>query len=139
MAEIRTFSSISEFIKSLEEEIAKLRSDLGTHLRDMDELRTKADRIRKLEETLKKLGAGKEKLMETRELDVGGLPVIINPTPLHDVKALEEVVKSLQERLTALENIRRSIEPLQALEEIEARIEVFYSGGVPTKMFIKIE
>ena len=139
MTEIRTFNSVSEFIKALDDEIARLRSNLGTYLRDMDDARVKAERLKKLEETLRKLGAGKEKLVETRELDLGGLSVVINPTPVHDLKALEDVVKSIQDRLTALENIRRNIEPLQALEDLEAKIEAYYKEGVPIKLFIKIE
>jgi len=139
LAELKVFNTVSEFIKAIDDQIAKLRSDLGSYLRDLDNIRAKAERLLKLEETLKKVGVRKEKIIETKELSLGGISIVINPTPLHDLKILEDIVKGVQDKLMVLENIRKNIEPLRALEDVEAKVEAYFKDGVPTKLLIRIE
>ena len=137
--EIKTYNSVKDFIKSIDDEIARLRTALGKYLRDMDDIRSKAERLKRLEETLKKIGGEKPSIIETRELKLGPLSVVINPTPLQELSALEDIVKDVQDRLTILENIRKSLEPLEALEDVEAKVEVYLKDNMPKKVFIRLE
>lgn len=137
--EVKTFNNVKEFVKSIDDEIARLRTALGKYLRDMDDVRSKAERLKRLEETLRKVSSEKTSIAKTRELKLGPLSVVINPTPIQELEALEVIVKDIQDKLTSLENIRKSLTPLEPLEDVEAKVEVYTVNGIPKTVFIRLE
>lgn len=137
--EIREFANINELIKPIDEEISKVRSMLGDYLRKLDESKVKSDKIKKTRAAIAKIaGAEVDVTPTSKELDIMGLKIIINPTPEDESLAFEETVKDLQERLTALQRVRKSLEPLTTMD-IEVGIFALMKDNIPIKIFIRIK
>ncbi len=137
--EFREFANISEMIKPIDEEISKVRSMLGDYLRKLDESKLKSDKIKKARTAIAKIaGTEIDIAPSSKELDIMGLKIIINPTPEDEALALEEIVKDLQERLTTLQRVRKSLEPLTTMD-VEVGIVALMKDNIPVKIFVKLK
>lgn len=136
--ELRSYDSLEEFVKSVDNELGKLKALLGDYLRRMEMVKGKAESLIRLGELLGKM-AGRETLgLESQEIELGGLKVSINPTPKQELDVLVEVVKDLQDRISSLERIRKSLNVFEELGGVSLGVEVLYRDGVPVRMFLKL-
>ncbi|MEM4832003.1 MAG: hypothetical protein QW740_06220, partial [Sulfolobales archaeon] len=97
-------------------------------LKRLEELRIKAEQERKIKELLGKLGVKSE--VVTNTVSLRGLTLIFNPTAEQEQTALEVAIENLNNKLTALQTLRRELEVLGGVELI-AKIRVVYVDGVP--------
>ncbi len=141
VSELVKFNSITDFIEYIDKEISDLRSKLGELLRRLEGTKAKAMLINKFESLVSELaksagqpaaGAG------SWEINLGMTKVIVNPTPKQELDALVAVVKSYQERVVLLERLKKSLEPLTRLSEVEVTLEVVFENTIPTKIFIRM-
>jgi hypothetical protein len=103
VVEIKEYSSAQEIADTLDKEIADTKSTLGEYLRRLDEIRSLAEKSKKLHEVVLKL-AGKKTSTETQgEIALGTLNVVLDANPFHELTAIESVVRSHQERLLVLQ------------------------------------
>jgi len=130
------FKNIDELFKYIDDEINRVRSLLSEYFRRLDELRIKVERIKKLEKSISSIAGGAIKSSEGKEIDLMGIKVVIDPSYEQEVNFIEEAAKSLQDRLTVLQKIRKAIEPLSTIED--ADIEVLIMNGVPVRIHIRI-
>lgn len=134
--ELRTFQTPEELKKFLDDEIGRLRTLLGDHLRRLEEARIKAEKLRKAHDALAKFAGSKQiPNFEGREVDMTGLRVMINPTPRQEMDLLEEVVKTLQDKLNTVQRVRKAFDPL-AVEEGIVTITVAIADNVPHKLML---
>ncbi len=136
LVDIVKYSSVSDFFKDLDTKIVELRSQLGELLRRLENAKAKAEVLIKLESLLAE-AAGGAKLGGT-EISLGTAKAIINPTPKQEFDLLVDVVRSIQNRIVALERIRKDVEPLSRLGDLDLTLEVVYENGLPTKILVKM-
>jgi hypothetical protein len=107
--ELKEYDSASDIAKNIEDQVSTAKSMLGEYLRRLDEIRTLAERSKKIRDVVFKL-AGKKANQETLgEISVGGLSVVLDANPFHELTAIEEVVRSQQERLLVLQKAREAL------------------------------
>jgi len=84
--------------------------------------------------------AGKKAVQETLgEINVGNLSVVLDANPFHELTAIEEVVRSQQERLLALQKAREALKWMDQLGDTEGlKYIVIENDGVPEKILFKI-
>src|SRR3972149_11762466 len=97
--ELKEYESATAIAKTLDSEIVRTKSMLGEYLRRLDEIRTLAERSKKIRDVVFKLAGKKANQESLGEMTVGGLSVILDANPFHELTAIEEVVRSQQERL----------------------------------------
>ncbi|RLG80142.1 MAG: hypothetical protein DRO09_03485 [Thermoprotei archaeon] len=133
---LREFSSLKEFIKSIDDEINELRKGLGELLRKLEEVRIRAEQERKIRELLSKLGRELPSALPN-VIDFKNTRLILNPTPEQEVSSLEQAVESINNRVTYLQAIRKDLEVLGA-SDIEVKVVVIYVEGLPRIILLKM-
>jgi len=139
VVEIKEYESATEIAKGMDAEISRTKSVLGEYLRRLDEIRTLAERSKKIREVVFKL-AGKKAAQNTLgEITVGDLSVILDANPFHELTAIEEVVRSQQDRLLVLQKAREALNWVDQIGETEGlKYLVLESDKVPERILLKI-
>ena len=108
--ELKTYDSAEAIAGTLDEEVSQAKSVLGDYLRRLDEIRALAERSKKIREVVFKL-AGKAKSAQENpgEMSIGGLDIILDANPFHELTAIEEAVRSQQDRLLVLQKAREAL------------------------------
>jgi hypothetical protein len=139
VVQIKEYSSAEEIAETLEKEISETKSVLGEYLRRLDDIRALAEKSKKIREVVMKL-AGKKALTESLgEIPVGNLNIILDANPFHELTAIEEVVRSHQERLLMLQKSREALKWLDQVGDTEGlTFLVVEHEGVPSRILFKI-
>ena len=112
---MKEYASAEQIEDTLDNEISKAKSVLGGLLRNLDEIRTVAERSKKIRETLFKQAGKKKDEEKLGEVTVGGLDIVLDANPFHELTAIEQAVRSQQNRLL---NLQKSREALKWMEQI---------------------
>ncbi|NIM21824.1 MAG: hypothetical protein GTN64_05310 [Candidatus Latescibacteria bacterium] len=139
VVELKEYESALDIARGMEDEIARTKSVLGEYLRRLDEIRTLAERSKKIREVVFKL-AGKKAAQNTLgEITVGDLNVVLDANPFHELTAIEEVVRSQQDRLLVLQKAREALNWVDQIGETEGlKYLVVETDGVPERILLKI-
>jgi len=139
VVDLKEYDSAVDIARNIDEEIARTKSVLGEYLRRLDEIRTLAERSKKIREVVFKL-AGKKAAQNTLgEIAVGDLSVILDANPFHELTAIEEVVRSQQDRLLVLQKAREALNWVDQIGDTEGlKYLVLESDGVPERILLKI-
>lgn len=139
VVELKEFTSAVDISKSIETQIAETKSALGEYLRRLDDIRALAERSKKIREIVYKL-AGKKTLTESPgELTIGGINLVLDANPFHELTAIEEVVRGQQEKLIELQKAREALKWVDQIGETEGvKYLVLENNGVPRKILLKI-
>ncbi len=137
--ELKEYDSASDIAKNIEDQVSSAKSMLGEYLRRLDEIRTLAERSKKIRDVVFKL-AGKKANQETLgEISVGGLNVVLDANPFHELTAIEEVVRSQQERLLVLQKAREALKWVDQIGDTEGlKYLVLENDGVPERILFKV-
>jgi len=139
VVEIREFTSAVDISKSIETQIAETKSALGEYLRRLDDIRALAERSKKIREVVYKLAGKKTTIESSGEINVGSLNLILDANPFHELTAIEEVVRGLQEKLIELQKAREALKWVDQIGETEGvKYLVLENNGVPKKILLKI-
>jgi hypothetical protein len=139
VVEIKEYESPSEIAKSMDSQISKTKSNLGEYLRRLDEIRTLAERSKKIREVVFKLAGKKQDQSSLGEITVGDLRVILDANPFHELTVIEKVVRSQQDRLLLLQKAREALNWVDQLEDTNGlKYLVLETDGVPEKILLKI-
>ncbi|MFQ5969934.1 MAG: hypothetical protein ACE5J2_05525 [Nitrososphaerales archaeon] len=132
------FQSPPEFIKYVDQAIMEVKSNLGAHMKKVEEIRGRYDKIKKRHDTLKKLMGGKKDVVgDTKQLEVAGFKVLINPSAEYELSLLENVISSLQEKLNAFEKTKELL-PLFK-DEQDMKISMVLDDGIPSGFMLYVE
>jgi hypothetical protein len=140
VVEIKEYESAEEIADTLDKDISNTKSTLGEYLRRLDEIRSLAEKSKKIREVVMKL-AGKSKTSSESlgEISVGSLNIVLDANPFHELTAIESVVRSHQERLLVLQKAREALKWLDQLGDTEGlKYLVVENEGVPERILFKI-
>jgi len=139
VVELKEYDSAVDIAKAIEGEITRTKSVLGEYLRRLDEIRTLAERSKKIREVVFKLAGKKTAQNSLGEITVGDLSVILDANPFHELTAIEEVVRSQQDRLLVLQKAREALNWVDQIGDTEGlKYLVLESDGVPERILLKI-
>ena len=140
VVEIKEYGSAEEIAETLDKEISETKSTLGEYLRRLDEIRSLAEKSKKIREVVMKLAGKTKATAETLgEISVGTLSIVLDANPFHELTAIESVVRSHQERLLILQKAREAMKWLDQLGDTEGlKYLVVESEGVPERILFKI-
>jgi hypothetical protein len=139
VVEIKEYESAIEIAKAMDTEISRTKSVLGDYLRRLDEIRTLAERSKKIREVVFKLAGKKAAQNSLGEITVGDLSVILDANPFHELTAIEEVVRSQQDRLLVLQKAREALNWVDQIGDTEGlKYLVLESDKVPERILLKI-
>ena len=139
VVELKEYDSAVEIAKGIEQEISRTKSVLGEYLRRLDEIRNLAERSKKIREVVFKLAGKKASQNSLGEITVGDLSVILDANPFHELTAIEEVVRSQQDRLLVLQKAREALSWVDQIGDTEGlKYLVLESDGVPERILLKI-
>jgi len=139
VVQIKEYSSAEEIAETLEKEISETKSVLGEYLRRLDDIRALAEKSKKIREVVMKLAGKKAATESLGEIPVGNLNIILDANPFHELTAIEEVVRSHQERLLMLQKSREALKWLDQVGDTEGlTFLVVEHEGVPSRILFKI-
>ena len=139
VVELKEYDSASEIAKNIEGQISESKSLLGEYLRRLDEIRTLAERSKKIRDVVFKLAGKKANQESLGEISVGGLSVVLDANPFHELTAIEEVVRSQQERLLVLQKAREALKWVDQIGDTEGlKYLVLENDGVPERILFKV-
>ena len=139
VVDIKEYESAIEIAKAMDTEISRTKSVLGEYLRRLDEIRTLAERSKKIREVVFKLAGKKAAQNSLGEITVGDLSVVLDANPFHELTAIEEVVRSQHDRLLVLQKAREALNWVDQIGETERlKYLVLESDGVPERILLKI-
>lgn len=139
VVEIKEFESVEELEETLDKDISETKSTLGEYLRRLDEIRTLAEKSKKIRAVVMKLAGKKTSAESLGEIDVGSIKIVLEANPLDELTAIESVVRSHQERLLTLQKAREGIKPLDELGDTDGmKYLVVQNNGIPERILLKI-
>lgn len=133
---VREFNSIAEFMKSIDEDLNDYRKKLAELLRRLEELRIKAEHEKKIKSAFTKLGLMAEAPEPKNVIDFKNIKVVMNPSAEQELSSLENVVESLNSKITMLTSIKKDLEVLGSLD-VEIKLTAIYLEGLPKTLIIK--
>ena len=119
VVEIKEYESAEQIAETLDKEIGDTKSTLGEYLRRLDEIRSLAEKSKKVREVVMKLAGKKAAPEALGEIEVGSLNIILDANPFHELTAIENVVRSHQERLLVLQKAREALKWLDQLGDTD--------------------
>jgi hypothetical protein len=136
---LKEYESAVDIAKSMDSDISKTKSILGEYLRRLDSIRNLAERSKKIREVVFKLAGKKSAQSSLGEITVGDLSVILDANPFHELTAIEQVVRSQQDRLLVLQKAREALNWVDQIGDTEGlKYIVLENDGVPERILLKI-
>jgi hypothetical protein len=138
--ELKEYESVNEIVKALDDKINLTKNMLGEYLRRLDEIRSLAERSKKVRDLVTKLAGKKATAANTLgEIMVGDLNVVLDANPFHELTAIEEAVRSQQDRLLMLQKAREGMKWVDQIEDADGlKFMVLETDGVPARILLKI-
>ncbi|MCK4435545.1 hypothetical protein KAU87_01915 [Candidatus Bathyarchaeota archaeon] len=139
VVELKEYDSATEISRTIDEEITRTKSMLGEYLRRLDEIRALAERSKKIRDVVFKLAGKKATQENLGEISVGGLNVVLDANPFHELTAIEEVVRSQQDRLLVLQKSREALKWVDQIGDTDGLLYlVLEKDGVPERILFKV-
>jgi hypothetical protein len=140
VVQIKEYTSAQAIADSLDKDLSETKSLLGEYLRRLDEIRTLAEKSKKVREVIMKLAGKKTGASDTPgEITVGTLNIVLDANAFHELTAIESVVRSHQERLLVLQKVRDALKWLDQLGDTEGlKYLVLEDEGIPERILFKI-
>lgn len=138
--ELKEYASANEMVKALDDKINLTKNMLGQYLRRLDEIRSLAERSKKVRDLVAKLAGKKDGGANMiGEISVGDMNIVLDANPLHELSAIEVAVKSQQDRLLMLQKAREGMEWTDQLDYVDGiKFTVLESNGVPARILLKL-
>ena len=118
------FETREDLSKYAELQLTEAKNTLLSHSRRLSEAQKRADLEGGGQNNKKK----QDKQNDTRQTDIAGFKVLINPTANYELNLLDEATKSVQEKIEVLERIRKQLLPGLKNGKIAAVLD----DGIPT-------
>jgi hypothetical protein len=123
------FQSVNDFQKHVDQSIAESKTLLGKIFTITEEVRKRYDveRTRSTNSDNSKVKTVLSK--ETKQVELAGFKVLVNPTTDYELRLMEESATSIQERIDAFEKIK---ELYPRLSQTNMRIGMILNDGMPS-------
>ncbi|TRO48180.1 hypothetical protein E2P47_03325 [Candidatus Bathyarchaeota archaeon] len=137
--EIKEYNSTDEISNMLDKEIAYTKSALGGYLRRLDEIRSLAEKAKRIREIVMKLAGKKYEKENLGEISMGNINIVLDANPLDELVVIESVVRSQQERLLTLQKAREGLKPFEQFSETDGlKLQVIQNNGIPERVLVRI-
>lgn len=121
---ISFFESKEDLSEYVEQQLAEAKNTLLSHSRRLSEAQKRFDLEGRGQDSKKK----REKQNDTKQSDIAGFKVLINPTANYELNLLDEATKSVQEKIEVLERVRNQFLPNLK----NGKISAIFDDGIPT-------
>jgi hypothetical protein len=139
LVEIKEYTSANDIVKMLDHEITRTRNTLSGSLRRLDDIRTLAERSKKVRAVVSKLAGKKAVENASGDIVLGDLNLVVDASHLQELAALEEAVRSQQNQLMMLQKAREDMRWIDQIEDAEGvNYLVLERSGMPTRILVKI-
>ncbi len=139
VTQIKEYTSAQAISEAMDKQLSETKSILGEYLRKLDEIRTLAEKSKKVREVVMKLAGKKAPTESQSEITVGTLNIVLDANAFHELTAIESVVRSHQERLLVLQKVREALKWLDQLGDTEGlKYLVVEDDGIPERILFKI-
>ena len=140
VTQIKEYTSAQAIAQGIDQELSETKSLLGEYLRRLDEIRTLAEKSKKVREVVMKLAGKKPNSNDNPgEITVGTLNIVLDANATHELTAIESVVRSYQERLLVLQKVREALKWLDQLGDTDGlKYLVLEDEGIPERILFKI-
>ncbi|MCD6154952.1 MAG: hypothetical protein J7J22_04190 [Candidatus Verstraetearchaeota archaeon] len=138
VTELKTFKTVKELISYLDEQVENTKRLLEEYMSRLETQKSKMEKIRALSESLGKILGRAPSIGTSQTVDIMGLKLIINPSPIQEVTTLEDVIKQLNDKLIVLQKIKKAVESLGMLEETELNLNVAVVNDIPTVVMMQL-
>ncbi len=136
---IKEYDSSEKIEKALDAQIAETKSTLGKYLRRLDDIRTLAEKSRKVREVVMKLSSSPTEPEALSQLTVGGVCIVLDANSISELTATESAVQSHQEHLLVLQKAREALKWLDQFGDTDGiKYQVVENGGIPERIMFKI-
>jgi len=136
---IKEYSSAMEIAENIDREIAETKSAMGEYLRQLDDKRGVAEKVKRLHDVVAKMANKKETKESSNPIEVNGLAIVLDATALNELTAIESVVKSHQQRLMALQQAREALKTLDQVGDTEGiKYLALEREGIPEQILLKL-
>jgi hypothetical protein len=137
--EIKEYTSADEISETIDREISHTKSTLGEYLRRLDEIRSLAEKSKKIRQIVMKLAGKKIEKESLGEISMGNINIVLDANPFDELIAIESVVRSQQERLLVLQKAREGLKPFEQFDDTDGlKLQVVLDDGIPERILIKI-
>ena len=135
---IKEYSSAMKIAEKIDKEIVETKSALGQYLRQLDDTKYAAEKLERLHDVVAKATGKKLPKENPNQLEVNGLEIVLDATPLHELAAIETVVRNRQQRLLSLQKVKESLGSLDPLCETEGlKYLVLEKEGIPEQILLR--
>ncbi len=140
VVQLKEYTSAQAIADALDKDLSETKSLLGEYLRRLDDIRTLAEKSKKVREVIMKLAGKKNNSADSPgEITVGTLNIVLDANAFHELTAIESVVRSHQERLLVLQKVRDALKWLDQLGDTEGlKYLVLEDEGIPQRILFKI-
>ena len=121
---ISFFESREDLSKYVEQQLAEAKNTMLSHSRRLSEAQKRFDLEGRAQDSKKK----QENQDSTKQSNIAGFKVLINPTANYELNLLDEAAKSMQEKMEAFERVRGQFLPSLKNGKIAAVLD----DGIPT-------
>jgi hypothetical protein len=140
VVQLKEYTSTQAIARDIDKDLSETKSLLGEYLRRLDEIRTLAEKSKKVREVIMKLAGKKTNATDSSgEITVGTLNIVLDADATHELTVIEAVVRSHQERLSALQKAHDALKWLDQLGDTEGlKYLVLENEGIPQRILFKI-
>src|SRR5665647_1008583 len=92
VTQIKEYTSAQAIAEAMDKQLSETKSILGEYLRKLDEIRTLAEKSKKVREVVMKLAGKKAPTENQSEITVGTLNIVLDAGALHELTAIESAV-----------------------------------------------
>jgi hypothetical protein len=139
---IKEYSSVSEIAEKIDKEITNTKNTLVEYLRLLDNKRTVAENPKIFCDIVAKLTNKKQSKEKPRQLEVNVIERVLDTITLHELMALQSIVKNhkqQQQRLRDLKKAQEALKPFNQFGDIEGiKFLVLEKEGIPELILLKI-
>lgn len=130
------FDNVDDLAKHVDQSIADTKAALGYHTQHIEETRKRYEKSKKRLDGFKKLGGKADHLKDTKQVEVAGFRVLINPSAEYELTIMEEAITSIQDRLTAFEKAKQLY---PAVSDDNMKIAMILNDGIPTGFMFYVQ
>ena len=140
VVQLKEYNSAEAIADALDKDLSETKSLLGEYLRRLDEIRTLAEKSKKVREVIMKLAGKKTNASDTPgEITVGTLNIVLDANAFDELTAVEAVVRSHQERLLVLQKVHDALKWLDQLGDTQGlKYLVLEDEGIPQRILFKV-
>ena len=135
--QIKEYNSAEAIAENLDKQIDDTKNSLSIYIQKLEEIQSVAEKSKRIREVMLKLAGKKAPVESMGELQIGSLNIILEANPVHEMEAIESVVRSKQARLLTLQKAREDLKWLDQLGDTEGiTYTVVENGDIPERILL---